>query len=91
MITAAHTFMHASVVAAPDSSPRYADVTVQARYLGPMFEDDLDTLPIGGAVRVGARGSGHGRLAAHVRGRRTVRYVYSCPKPLKETVSRGFP
>lgn len=35
--------------------PRFATVSVDARYLGTQFEDDLNTLPIGAAVVVDAR------------------------------------
>lgn len=35
--------------------PRVAALTVEVRYLGPQFEDDLDTLPIGAVVLVDAR------------------------------------
>lgn len=44
-------------------SERFATLTAQARYLGPQFEDDLNTQPIGAVVLVDARaerGVGHG-------------------------------
>src|SRR6185312_13484574 len=35
--------------------PRILSVTAQLRYLGPMFEDDLNTLPIGAVILCDAR------------------------------------
>src|SRR5262249_33546567 len=36
-------------------NPRLATVMAQVRYLGPMFEDDLNTQPIGAVVLFDAR------------------------------------
>jgi outer membrane receptor protein involved in Fe transport len=77
-ITVGHTFMHATVVDAPDApmlvgkrlahdpaqrataaitydNDRIAQITAQVRYLGPQFEDDLNTLPMGSVALVDAR------------------------------------
>jgi outer membrane receptor protein involved in Fe transport len=46
---------HRAVAAVSYDSERLATITAQARYLGPQFEDDLNTQPIGAVVLVDAR------------------------------------
>lgn len=51
----AHDPKHRTTAAIVYDSPRIATVTAQVRYLGPQFEDDLNTLPIGAVALVDAR------------------------------------
>lgn len=51
----AHDPRHRSTAAVTYDDARIAAITGQVRYLGTMFEDDLNTLPIGAVVLVDAR------------------------------------
>ena len=51
----AHDPRHRSTAAVSYEDPRIATVTAQVRYLGPQFEDDLNTLPMGATVLFDAR------------------------------------
>ena len=54
---------HRTTAALTYDSARYVTLVAQVRYLGPQFEDDLNTLPIGAVVLVDAhaeRSLGHG-------------------------------
>ncbi len=46
---------HRTTAAIAFDDPRLATLTAQVRHLGPQFEDDLNTLPIGAVVLVDAR------------------------------------
>jgi iron complex outermembrane recepter protein len=46
---------HRAIAAVSYDRPRFATVVAQARYLGAMFEDDLNTQPIGAVVLCDAR------------------------------------
>jgi outer membrane receptor protein involved in Fe transport len=66
----AHDPHHRATAAATYDSAKLATITAQVRYLGPQFEDDLNTLPMGAVALFDARIArvlGHG-LAAFVTG-----------------------
>jgi iron complex outermembrane recepter protein len=51
----AHDPHHRTTASVTFDQARFATLTAQMRYLGPQFEDDLNTLPIGAVVLIDAR------------------------------------